>query len=336
MKLKYAVVVLLIGLSLIQLQAKANPETFLSKKIGPEAFLSKQIGYYKLTSKEGDEPPNPMVDGSWRELGNIIYDADEPDASKRYKWWITRQTKPRGIFYTYSADGYSWSLPTLQLSGKEDPYVVIHENKFYLFCEVQAPHNKILRYESNDRGETWSNGNTVLDKSGVGFDADHVASPAVYISNGVWFLFYEGINASGGEIGFAWSIDGFWFQRHPDNPVLTRVADTWESDLVVSSDIFYDEDTGYYYLEYGGRDDSVWRTGFAYSTDLIEWTRYSKNPLIFPEFPTGPEDCVDNNMVFYDVPSQVYVCMYCDSGSPEGIYRGYKRNDVRYIRKLGE
>jgi predicted GH43/DUF377 family glycosyl hydrolase len=70
------------------------------------------------------------------------------------------------------------------------------------------------------------------------------------------------------------------FTRHPSNPVLTLGAPgSWEDVAVANPDIFWDTPNNRWVMNYSGYDGDKWRTGLAYSADLLTWTKEPLNPV---------------------------------------------------------
>lgn len=97
-----------------------------------------------------------------------------------------------------------------------------------------------------------------------------------------WHMYYGGLYSAGFEttqIGHATSTDGIAWTRDPANPIIPKVANTWEAKNYPLAWFFAN---GLYYLVYiGGPDDTLWRSGFATSPDLVTWTKSSKNPILY-------------------------------------------------------
>ncbi|MHB9037954.1 MAG: glycoside hydrolase family 130 protein [Armatimonadota bacterium] len=78
--------------------------------------------------------------------------------------------------------------------------------------------------------------------------------------------------------GLAVSDDGIHFVKHP-RPVLTAdLQGTWDHNGICASRVFPYRDE--YVMFYAGSDTKRARTGLAFSKDLINWTRYDKNPIL--------------------------------------------------------
>jgi len=120
------------------------------------------------------------------------------------------------------------------------------------------------------------------------------AWPACIYHYGIYYM-YIGYYTSGSDIRLYTSTDGINFTEHPNSPVITRgPAGSWEEVAIEPHSIIYID--GQWRLYYCGRDASdVWRIGYAYSSDLITWTKYSGNPIMSP---VSPETSVADPQVF--------------------------------------
>jgi predicted GH43/DUF377 family glycosyl hydrolase len=92
-----------------------------------------------------------------------------------------------------------------------------------------------------------------------------------------------------GDIGYAYSSDGFSFQRYEGNPVLVKGrAGDWDGVAISSPGAVYKAPDGYWYLFYNGRRnasggiqaDSI---GLArFSDPKSHYTKVNNNPIISP------------------------------------------------------
>jgi len=120
------------------------------------------------------------------------------------------------------------------------------------------------------------------------------AWPACTYHNGIYYL-YLGYYTGGSDIRLYTSTDEINFQEHSSSPVITRGdAGTWDEFAIEPHSIIYIN--GEWRLYYCGLDtDNVWRIGYANSSDLIHWTKYSANPIMSPVL---PETSVADPQVF--------------------------------------
>ena len=138
----------------------------------------------------------------------------------------------------------------------------------------------------------------VLQKSATGWDSATVNIPRVIYDNGTYSMYYLGSSGSQwhtSQIGVAMSTDGVNFTRHPDNPIIPRVNNTWEHSVMTPT-VCKVNDT--FYLIYMAADPNhIMTFGLATSSDGIHFTKYPGNPV----FDGGPgiENKVEAPMLCY-------------------------------------
>ncbi len=96
-------------------------------------------------------------------------------------------------------------------------------------------------------------------------------------------LFYSGSAGDGSEIGYALSMDGVSWRRHPYNPVLRkgRTSGAFDHDDASVACLAFDGSLGLYHLWYTGTNSSSRGTLFGHATsqDGVVWTKDLFNPL---------------------------------------------------------
>lgn len=100
-------------------------------------------------------------------------------------------------------------------------------------------------------------------------------------------LWYSGVGgssaSSGQEIGYAVSMDGVAWARHPWNPVLTRgtAAGSFDRDDAQVGCVAFDGDAGVFHLWYTGTNGGGVGTTFGHATsrDGVFWDKDLLNPL---------------------------------------------------------
>ncbi len=122
--------------------------------------------------------------------------------------------------------------------------------------------------------------------------------------DGRLWLYYRGspsVTQIDSAIGLATTDDGYEWTPHPDNPIFPASEDGWDSSLVACPHVWQQEDR--WLMLYSGHareTDPDWgsqlvgtgkRIGLAASTDAVNWTRCSPEPL----FERGVKD--DNPFV---------------------------------------
>ncbi len=84
------------------------------------------------------------------------------------------------------------------------------------------------------------------------WDGRNLISIAVRDTGRGWEMFYTGEGPEGRRaIGYAWSIEGMRWHRHPDNPILEPEDDPYAADALQVHDVTYDGSTYRLYYDYG-------------------------------------------------------------------------------------
>jgi hypothetical protein len=243
-----------------------------------------------------DGPPDAW-DREYREIGNILYDPNDPDPSRLYKFTYSAYVPPYHedqvwVGAAFSPDGVTWTKygPPLVSRAAEDPYVVLVDGVYYLFAEDKAavPFRDIRRYHSSNYID-WVDDGVVFDIQSGGnppdWESGDVSSPMVWVENGTWYLFYEGRGGGLlGRIGLATSTDGYSWTRVSDSPIIAEPPNAWDGTAQVPDDIVFVG--GQYCMTYHGCNTTgplgFW-TGLAYSPDLFRWTVSPSNPVAYPD-----------------------------------------------------
>ena len=118
------------------------------------------------------------------------------------------------------------------------------------------------------------------------WDGRAVIKPAVIRDGGELKMWYDGHNLNDEiAIGLATSTDGLTWTKSVSNPVLVGTPGEWDGGSTEHSpDVI--KEGGLYKMWYEGSPDyGVRQTGYATSTDGIDWHKYPGNPVI----QAGPE-----------------------------------------------
>ncbi|MBK7267865.1 MAG: hypothetical protein IPI12_16375 [Ignavibacteriales bacterium] len=125
------------------------------------------------------------------------------------------------------------------------------------------PYSQPLIYPGGSNTLTW--------------DSKCITSGAIIKNDGMYFLFYNGFSDAYGPwgIGLATSMDGINWLKRPD-PVLSGTSGN-EYQLIPTSVI---RRGNQFLLYYTVRNYPSYKTCVATSTDLVNWTKYSGNPIV--------------------------------------------------------
>jgi hypothetical protein len=249
-----------------------------------------------------------------REAGNVLYDPDAPDSTRRYLTWISRaaniyvNSALSMIVQVKSSDGLHWTETGLidPTQGGEDPFVIKFRGRLWLYFEDkhayspdgQGNHDKVGYYTSDDYGTTWQYQGIAVDQDTIHYSCgDSPSSPTVWVEPGVtdttlWMYaeyqhgghHFDGMSCGNGIQGVLRSHDGIHWEFMGFIPLGTNrsldshcmVADCWVKDR------------GQLYLLYHcyGDNNTTWKLGIATTTNFTSIVRDSRsgNLQAFPWF----------------------------------------------------
>jgi predicted GH43/DUF377 family glycosyl hydrolase len=200
------------------------------------------------------------------------------------------------IGYGESFDGYSWVL-------SKSIYINLGASGAFDDTELMSPGAMMgsdgvihMAYEGNDATDNelgiatympWLlRPNPPSDKllgTGSTYDATHLQDPSVFKHpSGVYNMYYGSFG--GGSypysISRATSTGPFsGWSKYASNPVLSRgTSGAWDDDRLSSPCVIFEQ--GLYKMWFSGYDGSVWKIGYATSTDGNSWTKYGSNPVV--------------------------------------------------------
>jgi hypothetical protein len=130
-------------------------------------------------------------------------------------------------------------------------------------------------------------GQPVLDYGAPGsWESNELFEPAVINDGDTLRMWYTGCDTVRCQIGYAWSLDGIFWNRFSGNPVLTPGNAAWESKTVKTGTVIKSGDTLKMWYGATSLDDSLPPVvGYATSLDGIHWSKFP-NPVI----QAGPEN----------------------------------------------
>jgi predicted GH43/DUF377 family glycosyl hydrolase len=228
----------------------------------------------------------------------------------RYRMWFSWRAK-KAIALVESSDGETWNMPPkiviaapsplrrkLFLSECHDvsrPCVIFHKGQYHLWYCIHAKTISIAYAVSND-GVSWKHLNKAALLPELPWEKDALMGPCVIYDEQerVFKMWYSG----GGQyepdaIGYATSIDGVAWKKHPSNPIfIGDPSAPWEKDRAVGMHVMQSE--GYYLGFYIGFANGFEKSciGLARSKNGITgWERHAGNPIITPGAAGTWEDC---------------------------------------------
>lgn len=229
---------------------------------------------------------------------NPVFTAEGPghwDVKIRERGWILREGDAWRLWFTgydgttngkkllghaTSTDGVHWTRdaknPIHREHWVEDMMVVRDGSTYFMFAEGERDQAELLT--SPDGVEwTWQGHLDVRKADGAPIPLGPYGTPTAWKEGEVWHLFYERMDQG---VWLATSRDRKVWTNVSDEPVLKPGPDAYDGAMVAFDQIVRHE--GKYYAYYHGRgaDSPNWCSCIAVSTDLKNWTKYPKNPLL--------------------------------------------------------
>ncbi len=190
--------------------------------------------------------------------------------------WIDFPNNP--IFTINQVPFFTLAVSQAQILFDENKYKMWFVNTYY------SGHADISYAESID-GFSWQvmSPSPVLTVGNPGsWDSYAVAMGCIIKEEGIYYLYYVGTAghplSSMRQIGLATSTDGISWTKYPD-PVIS--ANYLEYFLGAHS-VIKVGDTYYMYYDSSPENAYLFNVNLATSEDRINWTRYSNNPILFP------------------------------------------------------
>ncbi|WP_339625503.1 glycosylase [Gimesia maris] len=235
---------------------------------------------------------NPIFEaqgpGHWdvkiRERGWILKEGDF------YHLWFTGYDGTREgikkLGYAWSCDGIHWTRspcnPIYQQHWVEDMMVIKHGDTYHMFAEGK---DDIAHHLTSTDAVNWTRVGAldVRTSDGKPIAAGPYGTPVVWHEKGTWYLFYERRDAG---IWLATSPDmKVWTNINNDKPVMLPGPESYDQKMIAMNQLIKYQGT--YYMIFHGTDaaqkPSLWTTNIAASKNMIDWVKYSGNPLTRPE-----------------------------------------------------
>ncbi len=231
---------------------------------------------------------NPVFTGTgtntWdqaiRERGYILREADG------YHLWYTGYREDTddismALGYATSPDGMVWTRyknnPVFSESWVEDIMVIKSDSVYYMFAEGR---NDIAHLLTSTDKIHWKDLGSLKIRytNGQPLTPGPYGTPAIFIEDGVWYLFYER-NDNG--IWLASSRNLTEWTNVQDEPVIKKGPEAYDKFGVALNQVIPYQ--GLYYAYYHGtafEDWSEWSTNVAVSKNLVDWEKYSLNPIM--------------------------------------------------------
>jgi hypothetical protein len=226
---------------------------------------------------------------------------DAWDRDVRERGWIVRDKNCWRLWYTgsnldssplrrlghaTSPDGLNWSRdpagPLVADAWVEDVCIVPACGRWWMFAEGEEDVAHLLA-SRDGRGWQRCGPLDIRLADGTQIPAGPRGTPAVWLEEGVWHLFYERRDDG---VWLATSRDLRTFTNVCDEPVLACGPEAYDRHGVAFDQIVSFRGRYYaYYHASPAADWSTWQTCIATSTDLVRWEKWAGNPLL----PVDPE-----------------------------------------------
>jgi chitinase len=174
-----------------------------------------------------DGPPTYDQGGAWANgIGNAVGAGD---------LFVFYQGKGNsgGLWYTVSGDSINWNqhAPVPNLSMSDSPSAVLWQGGIEVFFQGANNDGQLWRTFSSD-GNAWGTTQTNVRVQGVGMSG----SPSAVVYNGSLYVFYQGLNNSGG-LWYTVSGDSINWTQHAPVPNLgmsgSPSAAVWKGGITV-------------------------------------------------------------------------------------------------------
>jgi predicted GH43/DUF377 family glycosyl hydrolase len=157
------------------------------------------------------------------------------------------------------------------------------------------PWKTYVMYKESVDGINWTSFQNPVIFPGVNsWDSKSVSPGAVLKENGIYKMYYCGYSDEydNWHVGLATSVDGINWTKH-SQPIIYGTYG-WEHQIVISSVVKINNT---YYLYYTGRNMPEYKIGIAISTDGINFTKYSGNPILTNNKPWELNGVLDGSVI---------------------------------------
>lgn len=145
-----------------------------------------------------------------------------------------------------------------------------------MFISWRKEDNIVL--STSEDGIHWSDIKVVLDKGKKGSWDSIINRAQVIYKDGFYHMWYTGHNNGYSKIGYAFSRDGYYFNKF-DNPILESEYE-FEKQSVMNPNVIFDKKENKYKMWYAAGEtyepDCIC---YATSKDGLYWKKYKNNPI---------------------------------------------------------
>lgn len=252
-----------------------------------------------------------------------------------------RRALNRRTAYDYPPENDGWIKYGSSILGGEagtfyDPFVRRIDNHYIMMVSHRNT-KSIVRCDSND-GIHWSNPVSVLKPNKESGWEDRVNRACYWIKDGVWYLWYTGMNEKEAKIGLAVSKDGYSFKRYQQNPIIVP-TESHEQGAVMNPCVLWDDADSVFKMWYSaGEKFEPDVLCLATSKDGINWEKHGQNPVFthgidkYDQCKVGGCDVVKVNgryLQFYIGYENIDNARICVAESNDGIdWKRIKQNPI--------
>lgn len=252
-----------------------------------------------------------------------------------------RRALNRRTAYDYPPENDGWIKYGSPILGGEagtfyDPFVRRIDNHYIMMVSHRNT-KSIVRCDSND-GIHWSNPVSVLKPNKESGWEDRVNRACYWIKDGVWYLWYTGMNEKEAKIGLAVSKDGYGFKRYQQNPIIVP-TESHEQGAVMNPCVLWDDADSVFKMWYSaGEKFEPDVLCLATSKDGINWEKHGQNPVFthgvdkYDQCKVGGCDVVKVNgryLQFYIGYENIDNARICVAESNNGIdWKRIKQNPI--------
>ena len=256
------------------------------------------------------------------------------DEGKFKMWFINLYNNGRGdVSYAESNNGFSWHLASNTPVLKAGDYgswddnsvstgYVLKDNGIYKFYYIgtREPHTGMrqIGLATSTDGIHWQKYSEPVLKSDS--EQYYIGVHSVIKIDGIYYMYYDASPEYdySFNINLATSTDGIHWNKYGNNPILTPTK-AWENGSVRYATVVKDS-SGYQMIYSNGSSDDLHSAfGKAYSSDGINWTKDSRNP-IFTVNDVANHWCTKISYPYFIKIGNEYRIYYSGAG-PDNLYR---------------
>lgn len=186
--------------------------------------------------------------------------------------------------------------PVITERSSLQPEVVRVGATYHMYYTDRSVIPEVIRHRTSPDGLTWSASTIVLQAGPpAAWDNDGVYCSSVLVEGGVFKMWYTGWGTSGpaNQIGYATSLDGVVWTKHPTPVMSVGGAGDWDSARVREATVVHLGSI--YHMWYAGTQSHPrYQIGYATSPDGLVWTKHPANPVL----DVGPPGAWDDEAVY--------------------------------------